>query len=108
MSKHKKGKIARKAIKEYSPTAKHTRSKEEKGKEAVLQAPLWQAVSSQGPIYVKVPYSVIESEQWKTTVRKYKENPENVAKLERAINTQNPDWAHLNSVFDILFYPTER
>lgn len=98
----------RRAIKERSPIAKHTISKKEKEKELVLQAPLRQAVSNQGPVYVKVPYSLIKLEQWKTTVGKYKENPDKVATLvERAIITQNPDWADLNSMLDTLLDPTD-
>ncbi|KAL2294521.1 hypothetical protein Nmel_008253 [Mimus melanotis] len=64
---------------------------------------------ARGSIYVKVPYSLIESEQWKTTVGKYKENPDKVVTLvERAINSQTPDWADLNSMLDTLLDPTER
>ncbi|RMC21012.1 hypothetical protein DUI87_01868 [Hirundo rustica rustica] len=60
-------------------------------------------------VYVEVPYSLIELEQWKTTVGKYKENPDKVATLvEWAINSQNPDWADLNSMLDTLLDPTER
>ncbi|KAL2308948.1 hypothetical protein Nmel_005121, partial [Mimus melanotis] len=68
-----------------------------------------QAVSNQGPVYVKVPYSLIELEQWKTTLDKYKDNPNKVVKLvEPAINSENPDWADLNSMLDTLLDPTER
>ncbi|KFO58524.1 hypothetical protein N302_10572, partial [Corvus brachyrhynchos] len=68
-----------------------------------------EAVGNQGPIYIKVPYSLIELEQWKATVGKYKENPDKVANLvERAINTQNPDWSDLKSVIGTLLDPTER
>ncbi|KAL2309378.1 hypothetical protein Nmel_005575 [Mimus melanotis] len=66
-------------------------------------------LSNQGSIYVKVPYSLIELEQWKTTIGKYKKNPNKVAKLvEQAINSQNPDWADLNSILDTLLDPTVR
>ncbi|KAI1233215.1 hypothetical protein IHE44_0004809, partial [Lamprotornis superbus] len=62
-----------------------------------------QAVGNQGPIYIKVPYSLAELEQWKTPVGKYRENPDKVANLvERAINTQNLDWADLKSMMDTL------
>lgn len=47
---------------------------------------------------MKVPYSLVKLEEWKTTVGKYEENPDKVAILvEQAINSQNPDWADLNS-----------
>ncbi|TRZ09133.1 hypothetical protein HGM15179_017974 [Zosterops borbonicus] len=77
LSRQRRGKIARQAIRERSPIAKHTRSKREK--EPVLLAPLWQAVGNQRPTHVKVPYSLIELEQWKTTVKKHKEDPGKVA-----------------------------
>lgn len=108
-SKQRRGKVAKKDIKECTAIVKRTRSKKKKGKEPFLQALLGQAVSSQGPICVNVPYSLIELEHWKTTVGKYKDNPDKVAKLvERAINSQNPDWADVNSMSDTLLDPTER
>ncbi|KAL2305853.1 hypothetical protein Nmel_003745 [Mimus melanotis] len=48
----------------------------------------FQYVGNQRPKYVKVPYTLIELEQWKTTVGKYKENPDKVAKsVDRAKET---------------------
>ncbi|KFO56801.1 hypothetical protein N302_14147, partial [Corvus brachyrhynchos] len=68
-----------------------------------------QAAGNQGPIYVKVPYSLIELEQWKSTVGKYKENPDKVAALvQRAIQTQNPDWSDSIVMMDTLLDSTEK
>ncbi|KFO58248.1 hypothetical protein N302_10919, partial [Corvus brachyrhynchos] len=62
-----------------------------------------------GPVYIKVLYSLIELEQWKSTVGKYKENPDKVATLvQRAIQTQNPDWSDLAAMIETLLGPTER
>ncbi|RMC09633.1 hypothetical protein DUI87_13419 [Hirundo rustica rustica] len=106
LGRWRRGKIARRAISKPSLIAKHTRAKR---LEPVLQAPLRQIVGNQGSVYVKVPYSLLELEQWKTTVGKYKENPDKVAVLvEQVINSQNPDWADLNSMLDTLLDPTER
>ncbi|TRZ08317.1 hypothetical protein HGM15179_018790 [Zosterops borbonicus] len=109
LSRWRRGKIARQAIREQSQITKCTRSKREKEQEPVLQAPLQQAVSNQGPKYVKVPYYLINLEQCKTTLGKYKENPDKVATLvERAMNSQNPDWADLNFMLDTLLDPIEK
>lgn len=101
LSRRKRRKIAR-AIRERSPIAERIRSK----RDPVLQAPLRQAVGNPGPIYIKVLYSLIELEQWKATVRKYKENPDKVANLvEREINTQNPDWSDLKAMMRHCLIP---
>ncbi|KAI1233214.1 hypothetical protein IHE44_0004808, partial [Lamprotornis superbus] len=42
---------------------------------------------NQGPIYIKAQYSLVELEQWKATVGKYKENPDNRQMVNKAITT---------------------
>lgn len=57
-----------------------------------LQAPLQQAVGNDGPVAVKVPFSVIDLRAWKETAGIYKEDPEKVAKVvETIIQTWDPD-----------------
>lgn len=39
-------------------------------------------------IYIKTPFSLVELQQWKTSVGRYRDNPEKVANLfNRAVET---------------------
>ncbi|XP_050769787.1 uncharacterized protein LOC127027997 [Gymnogyps californianus] len=74
-----------------SPLAGRTRRKQRMGE--VIQAPLRQAVGNNGPVMVKVPFSITDLRSWKETVGIYREDLERVAKVvETIIRTQDPDW----------------
>lgn len=84
LGRRRRGKIARRAMREHCPIARCTRAKR--------LEPVLQAARNQGPMYVKVPYSLMELEQWKATAGKHKEKTDKVAMLmERAINSRNAD-----------------
>ncbi|KFO53045.1 hypothetical protein N302_04208, partial [Corvus brachyrhynchos] len=53
--------------------------------------------------------SLGELQQWKNSIRKYREIPEKVAMwVEMAIKAQNPDWGDLNVMLDELLDNTEK
>ncbi|KFO62916.1 hypothetical protein N302_12002, partial [Corvus brachyrhynchos] len=68
-----------------------------------------QAVGNQGLIYIKTPFSLVELQQWKASVRRYRENPEKVANfVGKAVKTQNPHWNNLDAMMDTLLDETEK
>ncbi|KAK4821607.1 hypothetical protein QYF61_025184 [Mycteria americana] len=70
---------------------------------ASLQAPLREAVGNDGPVAVKVPFSITDLRSWKETTGIYQEDPERVAKvIETIIRTQDPDWNDLQVILDTL------
>ncbi|XP_027528820.1 uncharacterized protein LOC113962235 [Neopelma chrysocephalum] len=101
-----KGRRVHEALADPSPVSRRTRTKKEK---PVVEAPLRQAMSNQGPVLIKVPFSLVELQQWKAFVGAYRDNPDKVANyVERAIRTQNPDWCDLEVMMDTLLDSTEK
>ncbi|GAB0208649.1 hypothetical protein GRJ2_003330600 [Grus japonensis] len=81
-----------------SPVAGRTRTRK-----AHLQAPLRQAVGPEGPVWVKVPFSVSDLKAWKEMAGIYWEDPDRVAKvMETIINNQDPDWKDLQVILNNL------
>ncbi|XP_017670586.1 PREDICTED: uncharacterized protein LOC108497467 [Lepidothrix coronata] len=101
-----KGRRVCEALADSSPVARRTRTKKEK---PVVEAPLIQAMGNQGPVLIKVPFSLVELQQWKAFVGAYRDNPDKVANyMERAIRTQNPDWCDLEVMMDTSLDSTEK
>jgi len=66
-------------------------------------------VACNGPVVVKVPFSVTDLRSWKVTAGTYREDPERVAKVtETVIRTQDPDWNDLQVILDNLLDDTEK
>lgn len=65
-------------------------------------------MGNQGLIYIKTPFSLVELQQWKASVRRCRENPGKVASfVDKAVKTQNPHWSNLNAMMDTLLDKTE-
>ncbi|GAB0208484.1 hypothetical protein GRJ2_003314100 [Grus japonensis] len=93
----------------FSPIAGRTRGRRGGDGLTVLQAPLRQAVGNEGPVMVKVPFSITDLRAWKETAGTYRDDPERVAKVvETIIRTQNPDWEDLQVILDTLLEDTEK
>ncbi|KFP21767.1 hypothetical protein Z169_07111, partial [Egretta garzetta] len=68
-----------------------------------------EAVGNDGPVVVKVPFSITDLRLWKETAGTYQENPEKVAEvIETIIRTQDPDWNDLQVILDIFLDDTEK
>ncbi|KFQ69733.1 hypothetical protein N335_01702, partial [Phaethon lepturus] len=66
-----------------------------------------QGVGNNGPVTVKVPFSITELRPWKEMAGTYREDPERVAKVfETIIGTQDPDWSDLQVILDTLLDDT--
>lgn len=79
---------------------------EQKGK---IIAPLRQGVGTEGPVYVKVPFSAGDLMIWKQAAGTYRETPDKVARvMKMIIKTQNPDWDDLQVILDTLMDSTEK
>ncbi|GAB0210004.1 protein NYNRIN-like [Grus japonensis] len=62
----------------FSPIAGRTRGRRGGDGLTVLQAPLRQAVGNEGPVMVKVPFSITDLRAWKETAGTYRDDPERV------------------------------
>lgn len=79
---------------------------EQRGK---IIAPLRQGVGTEGPVYVKVPFSAGDLMIWKQAAGTYRENPDKVARvMKMIIKTQNPNWDDLQVILDTLMDSTEK
>ncbi|KFW61769.1 hypothetical protein AS28_03229, partial [Pygoscelis adeliae] len=68
-----------------------------------------QAVGTNGPVTVKVLFSVIDLRSWKELAGTYREDPEKVTKIfETIVRTQYPDWTDIQVVLDTLLTLDER
>ncbi|KFW94575.1 hypothetical protein N336_04188, partial [Phalacrocorax carbo] len=68
-----------------------------------------EAVGNEGPVVVRVPFSITDLRSWKETAGIYQEDPERVAKVaETIIRTQDPDWNDLQVILDTLLDDTEK
>ena len=88
-----------------SPVAGRTRAKQSK----VIQAPLPQALGTEGVATIKVPFSIVDLNNWKIAAGSYRENPDQTAHaFETMIQTQDPDWKDRQVIMNIFFDSTER
>ncbi|KFQ64201.1 hypothetical protein N335_02044, partial [Phaethon lepturus] len=68
-----------------------------------------QGVGNNGPVTIKVPFSVTDLRSWKETAGIFREDPERVAKVfETIIWTQDPDWNDVQVILDTLLDGTEK
>ncbi|KFV15293.1 hypothetical protein N340_03075, partial [Tauraco erythrolophus] len=68
-----------------------------------------QGVGNDGPVYVKVPFSVTDLMAWKQAAGLYREDLERVGRVvDTLIRTQDPDWSDLQVVLDNLLDDTEK
>ncbi|KFM00369.1 hypothetical protein AS27_13111, partial [Aptenodytes forsteri] len=68
-----------------------------------------QGVGQNGPVYVKVPFSITDLMAWKKAAGVYREDPEKVGRMvETIIRTQDPDWNDLQVILDTLLDSTEK
>uniref|UniRef100_A0A8B9Z6Y2 Core shell protein Gag P30 domain-containing protein n=1 Tax=Buteo japonicus TaxID=224669 RepID=A0A8B9Z6Y2_9AVES len=89
----------------FSPIAGQMREKQGEA----IQAPLFQAVGNEGPVLVKVPFSVTDLNNWKLAAGNYRDNPDRAASaFEMMIKTQDPDWKDIEAIMQVLFDSTER
>ncbi|XP_037260671.1 uncharacterized protein LOC119155766 [Falco rusticolus] len=85
------------------PVSRRTRQ------QAQTIAPLRQGVGNNGPVYVKVPFSVMDLMAWKQAAGIYREDPERVGRVvDTIIRTQNPDWNDLQVILNNLLDDTEK
>ncbi|XP_076217227.1 uncharacterized protein LOC143171928 [Aptenodytes patagonicus] len=88
-----------------TPVARRTRNRQG----TVLQAPLRQAVGNEGPVVVKVPFSITDLNNWKIAAGNYRDDSDRVASaFEMMIKTQDPDWKDIEVIMQVLFDSTER
>uniref|UniRef100_A0A8B9SD64 Core shell protein Gag P30 domain-containing protein n=1 Tax=Apteryx owenii TaxID=8824 RepID=A0A8B9SD64_APTOW len=67
------------------------------------------AVGANGPVSVKVPFSVTNLRSWKELAGVYREDPDKVAKvLETVVRTQDPVWNDLQVIMDMSLSIDER
>ncbi|XP_041894788.1 uncharacterized protein LOC121669624 [Corvus kubaryi] len=89
----------------FSPTAERTRAEHRD----VRAAAFHEAVSMDGPITVKVPFSIMDLNNWKLIAGTYRDDPDKMAKaFEMMIKTQDPDWKDIDTMLEMLFDSTER
>ncbi|KFP36183.1 hypothetical protein N324_05165, partial [Chlamydotis macqueenii] len=68
-----------------------------------------QAVGNNGPVTVKVPFSISDLRSWKETAGIYREDADRVAKVfEIIIGTQDSDWNDLQVIMVMLLDSTEK
>ncbi|KFQ64336.1 hypothetical protein N335_08452, partial [Phaethon lepturus] len=66
-------------------------------------------VGNNGPVTVKVLFSITDLRSWKETAGTYREDAERVAKMfETIIRTQDTDWSDLQVILDTLLDGTEK
>ncbi|RMC20762.1 hypothetical protein DUI87_01614 [Hirundo rustica rustica] len=82
------------------PIASRTR----KQTREVVQAPLRQAITSDGETkLIKVPFSSIDLEIWERIAKGYQSDPIGIAKkMKFMVKQHSPDWAHLQLLLDAL------
>jgi len=82
-----------------SPMSSHT---QKKGKQAIIQAPLREAVGPEGgPILIKVPFFSFDLEMWKNMVKSYQSESAGVTKhFQFLIKQHNPDWNDIQLLLD--------
>ncbi|XP_037228048.1 uncharacterized protein LOC119140653 [Falco rusticolus] len=87
----------------HTPVSRRTRQ------QTHIIAPLRQGVGSDGPVYVKIPFTATDLMTWKQVAGNYREDPEKVGKVvDTIIRTQNPDWSDLQVILDNLLDDTEK
>ena len=87
-----------------SPVAGRTRAKQSE----VIQAPR-QALGTEGVAIIKVPFSIVDLNNWKIEAGSYRENPDQTAHaFETMIQTQDPDWKDIQVIIDVLFDIVQR
>ena len=89
----------------FSPITARTRSK----MGPIIQAPLRQAMGVGGPVRIKVPFTLADLDGWRITAGNYRDDPEKVAKgFELMVKTQDPDWADVDAMLDVVFSESEK
>ncbi len=90
---------------EATPVARRTRNRQG----TALQAPLREAVGNDGPVIVKVPFSIVDLNNWKIAAGSYRDDSDRVANtVAMMIKTQDPDWKDIEVILQVLFDSTER
>ncbi|KFM04728.1 hypothetical protein AS27_08776, partial [Aptenodytes forsteri] len=68
-----------------------------------------EAVGNDGPVIVKVPFSIVDLNNWKIAAGSYRDDSDRVANtFEMMIRTQDPDWKDIEVIMQVLFDSTER
>ncbi|KFP93893.1 hypothetical protein N329_12860, partial [Haliaeetus albicilla] len=68
-----------------------------------------QALGTEGVAIIKVPFSIVDLNNWKIEAGSYRENPDQTAHaFETMIQTQDPDWKVIQVIMDVLFDSAER
>lgn len=85
--------------KEFTPITARTRSKVG----LVIQAPLWQAMGTNGPARKRVPFKTNDLDSWKEAVKGYQDDPEAVAiRFELIVKNLDPDWKDIDIMLAAL------
>lgn len=72
-------------------------------------SPLWQAMGSEGPVTLKVPFLVLDLQAWKELAGTYWEDPEKVSKVvETIVRTQDLYWNDFQVILDALITHEEK
>uniref|UniRef100_A0A8D2M3L5 Core shell protein Gag P30 domain-containing protein n=1 Tax=Zonotrichia albicollis TaxID=44394 RepID=A0A8D2M3L5_ZONAL len=75
----------------------------------VKQYPIKPEARVEGPVFVKVPFSLADLVIWKQSAGTYRENPDKMACIVKmVIKTQNPDWDDIQVILDTLMDCTEK
>lgn len=83
----------------FTPITARTRSKVG----PVIQAPLRQAMGTNGPARIKVPFTTTELDSWKEAVKGYRDDPEAVARrFELIVKNLDPDWKDIEIMLAAL------
>ncbi|KFW97490.1 hypothetical protein N336_00034, partial [Phalacrocorax carbo] len=68
-----------------------------------------QAVGNDGPVVMRVPFSITDLNNWKTAAGSYRDDPDRVASaFEIVVKTQDPDWRDIEAIMQVLFDSMER
>ncbi|KFQ84404.1 hypothetical protein N337_10046, partial [Phoenicopterus ruber ruber] len=68
-----------------------------------------QAVGNEGPVTVKVLFSITDLNSWKLAAGNYRDDLYKVASaFEMMIKTQAPNWKDIEAIMQVLFDSTER
>ncbi|XP_055556316.1 uncharacterized protein LOC129734922 [Falco cherrug] len=89
----------------FTPITARTRSKAGLGSKSgpVIQAPLRQAVGTNGPVRIKIPFSTSELDSWKEAVKGYRDDPERIAsRFELIVKNLDPDWKDIEIMLAAL------
>lgn len=66
-------------------------------------------MGNDGPITVKVPFSISDVSNWKVATGSYRDDAKKVASaFEMMIRTRNPDWQDIEAILQVVFDSTER